>query len=122
MRKIDRGVRLALLFVVASVLAVRIQAATTPPPNIVFIVADDQSFHSAGFMGDPVVKTPRLDQLAREGVVFTRAAVTTSICMVSRATFLTGQWLSVLRAAKVTPETWPNTWPARLRAAGYFGG
>jgi arylsulfatase len=119
--KIGCRTRLALLFV-ASALVARIHGATTQPPNIVFIVADDQSFRSAGFMGDPVVKTPRLDQLAREGVVFTRAAVTTSICMVSRATFLTGQWLSVLRAAKVTPETWPNTWPARLRAAGYFGG
>jgi arylsulfatase A-like enzyme len=91
-------------------------------PNIVFIVSDDQSWHSAGFMGDPLVKTPHLDRLAKRGVVFTHAAVTTSICMVSRASMLTGRWLSQMGAARVTPETWPDTWPARLRAAGYYGG
>lgn len=115
---------LALLAVAAFVVA-RLSAAenaSVRPPNILFLIADDQSFHSAGFMGDPVVKTPRLDRLASEGVVFTHAAVTTAICMVSRTTFLTGQWLSVLGAARVTPESWPNTWPAQLRAAGYFGG
>jgi arylsulfatase len=91
-------------------------------PNILFLIADDLSYHSTGFMGDPVVKTPNLDRLAADGVVFTHAAVTTSICMVTRATFLTGQWLSVMGAARVTPATWPDTWPARLRAAGYYGG
>jgi arylsulfatase A-like enzyme len=69
-----------------------------------------------------LVKTPHLDRLAAEGVVFTRAAVTTSICMVSRASMLTGQWLSRMCGARVTPQTWPDTWPARLRAAGYHGG
>jgi arylsulfatase A-like enzyme len=61
-----------------------------PPPgvaeqtrsNILFLVSDDQSWHSNGFAGDPLGKTPHLDRLAAEGVVFTRAAVTTSICMV----------------------------------------
>jgi len=91
-------------------------------PNILFLISDDQSWHSAGFAGDPVVKTPNLDRLARDGVVFTRAAVTTSICMVTRTSFLTGQWLSRMGAARVSPETWPDTWPARLRAAGYYGG
>ncbi len=96
--------------------------AAETKPNILFFIADDLSWHSAGFAGDPVVKTPHLDRLASEGVVFTRAAVTTSICMVSRASMLTGRWLSQMGGARVTPQTWPDTWPARLRAAGYFGG
>ncbi|MEI6871474.1 MAG: sulfatase [Verrucomicrobiota bacterium] len=91
-------------------------------PNIVFFVADDQSWHSAGFAGDRVVQTPNLDRLAAQGTVFTHASVTTSICMVSRASMLTGRWLSQMGAARVTPETWPNTWPAQLHAAGYYGG
>lgn len=91
-------------------------------PNTLFIVSDDQSWYSAGFMGDPLVKTPNLDRLAKKSVVFTHAAVTTSICMVSRASMLTGRWLSQMGAARVTSETWPDTWPARLRAAGYYGG
>ncbi|NBV20667.1 MAG: DUF4976 domain-containing protein [Proteobacteria bacterium] len=91
-------------------------------PNILFLIADDMSWHSAAFAGDPVVKTPNLDQLASVGVQFTRAAVTTSICMVSRANFLTGRWLTQMGGSRVTPETWPHTWPAQLRAAGYHGG
>ena len=105
------------------------KAAVTPTaadgqarPNILFIISDDQSWHSAGFAGDPVVKTPNLDRLAADSVVFTRAAVTTSICMVSRASMLTGQWLSRMGGSRVTPQSWPDTWPARLRAAGYNGG
>ncbi len=91
-------------------------------PNILFIISDDQSWHSNGYAGDPVVKTPNLDRLASGGVVFTRAAVTTSICMVSRASMLTGQWLSRMGGARVTAQTWKDTWPAQLRAAGYYGG
>ena len=96
--------------------------ANTTHPNILFLIADDMSWHSAAFAGDPVVKTPNLDKLSRTGVTFTHAAVTTSICMVSRANFLTGRWLSQLGGARVTPENWPQTWPAQLRAAGYHGG
>ena len=97
-------------------------ASAATRPNILFIVADDLSWHSTGFMGDPVVKTPNLDRLATNGVVFTHAAVTTSICMVSRASMLTGRYLSQMGGARVTPQTWPDTWPARLHAAGYYGG
>ena len=96
--------------------------AAAAKPNILLLIADDISWHSVGYAGDPVVKTPNLDHLAAEGTVFTHAAVTTSICMVSRASMLTGQWLSRMGAARVTPQTWPDTWPARLRAAGYYGG
>jgi arylsulfatase len=97
-------------------------AYAAPKPNILLIVADDLSWHSTGYMGDPVVKTPNLDRLAKQGTVFTHAAVTTSICMVSRASLLTGRYLSQMGAARVTPKTWPDTWPAQLRAAGYYGG
>ncbi len=93
-----------------------------PRPNILFLIADNQSWHSAGFAGDPLVKTPNLDRMAKEGMVFTRAAVTTSICMASRASMLTGQWLTRMGGARVPPQNWPDTWPARLRAAGYYGG
>lgn len=92
------------------------------PPNILFIVADDLSWYSLGYAGDPVVQSPNIDKLAHEGVIFNHAAVTTSICMVSRASLLTGQYLSKMGGARVTPQTWPNTWPAKLRDAGYFGG
>ena len=91
-------------------------------PNILLIIADDLSWHSTGYAGDPVVQTPNLDRIARQGTVFTHAAVTTSICMVSRASLLTGQYLTRMGGARVKPETWLDTWPARLRSAGYYGG
>lgn len=61
------------------------------PPNIVFILSDNQRFDFMGCAGHPFVLTPHLDRLAREGVRFSNAFVTTSLCSPSRASFLTGQ-------------------------------
>ena len=61
-------------------------------PNIVFILMDDQRWDDLGYAGHPFVKTPNIDRIAREGVQFTRAFVTTPLCSPSRASFLTGQY------------------------------
>jgi len=123
LKRDKRGIPIVGFFLYIIVTLTTICGAATPDkPNILFILADDLSWHSLGYAGDPVVQTPNVDRLASEGVVFTRAAVTTSVCMVSRTSFLTGKWLSRLGGARVTPETWPDTWPAQLRKAGYFGG
>ncbi len=60
-------------------------------PNIVFFMADDWSWPHAGFLGDPVAKTPNMDRIAREGVIFENAFVSTPSCTPSRLTILTGQ-------------------------------
>lgn len=70
--------------------AVRGESATPSRPNVVLIISDDQGFAEYGFMGHPVVQTPRLDRLARQSVVFTRGYVTTALCSPSLATMLTG--------------------------------
>ncbi len=67
-----------------------IQPPSDRPPNIVFILSDDHRFDFAGYENHPVVETPSLDRLAREGVHFERAYVTSSLCSPSRASFLTG--------------------------------
>src|SRR5688500_6113237 len=64
------------------------------PLNILLLYADDWRHDTLGCAANSVVKTPHLDQLARDGVLFTHNYVTTSICGVSRATMLTGQWMS----------------------------
>ena len=56
------------------------------PMNIVLLYADDWSFSTLGAMGNEYVQTPVLDDLARQGVLFTHACVVTSVCMQSRAT------------------------------------
>ena len=61
-------------------------------PNIVLIFLDDQGWNDAGCYGNPVVKTPNIDRLAKEGVQFTRAYVTSPSCSASRASLLTGRY------------------------------
>jgi len=65
-------------------------AADDRKPNIIFILTDDHRWDAMSKLGHPVVETPRLDRLSDEGVHFTNAFVTTSLCSPSRASFLTG--------------------------------
>ncbi|MEO2008127.1 MAG: sulfatase-like hydrolase/transferase, partial [Pirellulaceae bacterium] len=80
--------RLTLLFLV-SVLSVRSLSADDRP-NIVFFFVDDQTTSTLACYGNPIVKTPNIDSLARRGMRFENAFVSHSICWVSRTTILTG--------------------------------
>lgn len=96
------------------------------PMNVVLLIIDDVRWDSLGTAGNSVVRTPRLDQLAREGVRFHQARVSTSICMVSRATLLTGQYMSrhgiTAFGRALAPEAFAETYPGLLRRAGYWVG
>ena len=85
--------RLHLLFGLLGLFMADVGAAAKPL-NIVLLYADDWRHDTLGCAGNPVVRTPHLDQLACDGVRFTQNRVTTSICGVSRASLLTGQWMS----------------------------
>ena len=61
-------------------------------PNVLFLIADDWSYPHAGAYGDPNVRTPTFDRLAREGTVFTNAYVASPSCSPSRASILTGRY------------------------------
>ncbi len=61
-----------------------------PPPNLLILIADDQASGTLGCEGDPREATPRLDQLAREGVLLQRAYCNAPVCTASRQSFLTG--------------------------------
>lgn len=60
------------------------------PPNIVLIVSDDHHWGDHGFMGHVEVRTPHLDQLAAESMVYTRGYTPASVCRPSLATMVTG--------------------------------
>jgi arylsulfatase A-like enzyme len=62
-------------------------------PNIVFVFADQWRAQSAGYAGNPDVKTPNIDHLAQEGVYFTNAISTCPVCTPYRAMLLTGQYV-----------------------------
>jgi arylsulfatase A-like enzyme len=61
-------------------------------PNIIIILADDAGYADFGFMGSADILTPHIDQLASDGVVFTDAHVSASVCSPSRAGLLTGKY------------------------------
>lgn len=60
-------------------------------PNIVFIMTDDHAYQAISAYSDKLIQTPNIDRIAHEGMLFTNASVTNSICAPSRATILTGK-------------------------------
>jgi arylsulfatase A-like enzyme len=76
-------------------------------PNIIFILADDLGYGDVGFNGQKLIKTPNIDRLAREGMVFNQFYAGTSVCAPSRSSLLTGKHTghTYIRGNKsVTPE------------------
>jgi arylsulfatase len=98
--------------------------AAEAPYNFVFLLADDWRFDTLGVAGNPVVKTPHLDQLAADGFRFTHARVTTSICGVSRSSLLSGQWMSRHgnEGFAAMKTSWSESYPGLLRKNGYHVG
>ena len=77
------------LLLIAIVAATDLFAATRP--NIVFIFTDDHAAHALSCYGSKINKTPQLDRLAKEGMLFRNCFCTNSICGPSRAVILTGK-------------------------------
>ncbi len=78
-------------------------------------------FDSMSCMGHPFLKTPHLDRMAKNGILFENAFVTTSLCSPSRASILTGQYAhlhGILDNATALPPT-TRTFPVELQKAGY---
>lgn len=65
--------------------------AESPPPNIVLILADDLGYGELGCYGQTKIRTPRIDQLAGEGMRFNRAYSGNAVCAPSRCVLMTGR-------------------------------
>ncbi len=96
-------------------------------PNIVFILTDDQRRDSLGCYGNAEVRTPNIDRLAKDGVLFERASVTSAICTPSRACYFLGQYerrhgINFNSGTSLAPAAWENSFPMLLRRSGYFTG
>ena len=63
-------------------------------PNVIIILSDDAGYADFGFQGNDEFKTPFIDSIAKDGVVFTNGYVSASVCSPSRAGLLTGRYQS----------------------------
>lgn len=95
-------------------------------PNIVFLFSDDQTARAVGCYGNKEIFTPHLDQLAKEGVRFTNYYNTTSICMASRCSVMTGLYEyrhgCNFEHGDLERRFMDQSYPVLLRQAGYYTG
>lgn len=98
------------------------RAADAPArrPNVVLIVGDDQGWGDYSFMGHPHIRTPRIDRLAAEGLVFSRGYVPSSLCRPSLASILTGRYPHEHRIVSNDPPVPPGVARGRAEADPRF--
>lgn len=100
--------------------------ADEPPnavrPNFILIIADDMNWDDCGAYGHPSIRTPHIDQMAKDGLLFQTAYLTTNSCSPSRASMITGRYPHNTGAEQLH---WPipagiPTFVGQLKATGYY--
>ena len=121
--------------------ATQVSRSTQKRPNILLALADDWGWPHAGAYGDKVVKTPTFDRLAREGVLFEHAFISSPSCTPCRNALITGQqfyrleeganlwstldvdkpnFMHLLRDSGYEIGHWRKAWgPGNFKAGGY---
>lgn len=116
----SRKVRCVLLLLL--MIAYSYQQVGAQKPNILFVISDDQSFPHASAYGSNMVATPGFDLVAKQGVLFTNAYVTSPGCSPSRASILTGLYPWQLEEAGSHASSFSSKYtcfPDLLEKAGY---
>lgn len=118
---IARAVLVFSVFVAAAIASPRVVHAVDERPNIIFIFTDDHACHAISAYGSKINKTPNIDRIANEGMLFRNSFCTNSICGPSRAVIITG-----LHSHKngfmhngSTFDGAQRTFPKMLREVGY---
>ena len=91
-------------------------------PNVVFFIADDVSQEDFGCYGHPVIQTPNVDALAKQGMRFDNAYLTTSSCSPTRCSIITGRYPHNTGAPELHVRLPKEQirFPELLREAGYY--
>ncbi len=110
---------LLCLFLITSV-----ANASDSRPNIILLLADDQSVHSIGCYGNEDVQTPQMDKLGNDGIIFDNHYNTSAICMASRANIVTGRYEYKTGCnfgkGNLSSTLWGQSYPVLLRRSGYL--
>ena len=91
-------------------------------PNFVFVCSDHHRYMDTGYMGHKYVKTPNLDRIARQGVVFTNNYCSNPVCVPARSGMMTGVYASDVDSY-CNSTVWDGshpTWGTMLRRVGYY--
>jgi arylsulfatase A-like enzyme len=101
-----------------------IATVAASPPNVLFLLTDDQRPDTIHALGNSIIQTPNLDKLVRRGTSFSRAVCANPICTPSRAEILSGcdSFTNGVGdfGGKLKPEL--TLWPQAMRNAGYHTG
>ncbi|MEO9512942.1 MAG: sulfatase [Flavobacteriaceae bacterium] len=98
-----------------------IETAANEKPNIIFIMSDDHAYQAISSYSSHLIETPNIDRIGKEGIVFTNACVSNSICAPSRATILTGKHTHINGKVdnQMPFDTTQVTFPQLFQQAGY---
>ena len=80
--------RILSVLILYSLLLIR---AESKQPNIVYIMSDELAYFELSHMGNPYIKTPRIDQMVKEGIRFTNAYAGSPVCAPLRCNLMTGK-------------------------------
>ncbi len=96
-------------------------SATAERPNVIFVLTDALRATALGLYGNPDVRTPHLEQMAEEGIIFDWVYCASPSCVPSRCALLTGRYphtnRSRINSVLLHPEE--RTFPQELSADGY---
>ncbi|MEM0969730.1 MAG: arylsulfatase, partial [Verrucomicrobiota bacterium] len=123
----DRRILLCLFTVLFPFLSLFAQGQDeAPPPNLIFVLADDLGYGDLGCFGSEKIETPHLDQMAREGMILTDFYAGATVCAPSRCVLMTGKhtgrcWVrgNANGSPKQTLQPGEITIASELKAAGY---
>src|SRR5688572_765268 len=89
---------------IVGLLLATLASAQDRPPNVIVILADDLGYADLSCYGAPLIKTPRLDRMAAQGIRFTDFYAAANVCTPSRAALLTGCYPKRVGLAEVAPK------------------
>ena len=115
-------IKIIFKILIVSFIIISCNSSSTKKPNIIVFIADDVSWDDFGCYGNNDVVTPNIDALAKNGLIFKNAYLTTSSCSPSRNSILTGRYPHNTGAAELHTEPPLNmiSFPELLKNHDYF--